>query len=237
MSCQFAHFDGSYVLGALSPADRQEFEQHVNECPQCAQSVRELAGLPGLLSRLDAEILESAPRNGPVPEALLHSVVREARRTQRRRAFVTAAVATAAAVTVAVIGSQAVTGMLDGAGRPAAGTQPSATVSNPVGQAMVRVGQGPVQASLAFESVPWGTRLDLTCSYASPESDRYEQPHPAMYALIIRTRDGRTEQVATWRAVTGRTMRLSAATAASRTDIALAEVRAANGEAILRLNT
>ena len=31
---------GAYVLGALSPKDRQEYEQHLRECDACATAVR-----------------------------------------------------------------------------------------------------------------------------------------------------------------------------------------------------
>lgn len=48
---EFATYDAAYVLGALSPEDRQAFEQHLQECDRCAAAVRELAGLPGLLAQ------------------------------------------------------------------------------------------------------------------------------------------------------------------------------------------
>lgn len=49
----FAHSDGAYVLGALSPVERQHFEQHMTRCKRCRGAVSELAGLPGLLARAD----------------------------------------------------------------------------------------------------------------------------------------------------------------------------------------
>lgn len=48
---EFATYDAAYVLGALSPEDRQAFEEHLQECDRCAAAVRELAGLPGLLAQ------------------------------------------------------------------------------------------------------------------------------------------------------------------------------------------
>ena len=51
MSCDFAHQDGAYVLGALSSSERMAFEHHLATCPECARAVRRLAGLPGLLAR------------------------------------------------------------------------------------------------------------------------------------------------------------------------------------------
>ena len=72
-----------------------------------------------------------------------------------------------------------------------------------------------MSASLAFETMAWGTRLDLTCSYAVDGAE-YGPPREATYSMFVGTRDGGPEQVATWRSVPGRTMRLAAATAANR---------------------
>jgi len=46
--------DASYVLGILSPAERQTFEQHLADCAACQASVARLAGLPGLLALTSA---------------------------------------------------------------------------------------------------------------------------------------------------------------------------------------
>jgi hypothetical protein len=236
MSCQFAHLDGSYVLGALSPAERQEFEQHLSGCAECAQSVRELAGLPGLLSRVDRDVLESPPAVTPVPDSLLPALVDRVRRARRRRTFVTAGLAAAAAAIVAV-GSLGVTGAFDSdQSRTAPSSSPGATPTSPAGQAMTPVGSVPVRASVAFETVAWGTRLDLTCTYVT-DGGVYESAPSATYVLVVHTRDGRTEKVGTWRALPGTTMRLSAATASSRQDIASVEVWTEKGRPVLKLAT
>ena len=60
-------------------------------------------------------------------------------------------------------------------------------------------------------------------------------PTAAVYVLVVRTRDGGTEQVGTWRAIDGRTMRLSAATSVPRADIASVEVRTTSGRRVLEL--
>lgn len=236
MSCQLSHQDGSYVLGALSPAERQEFEQHLAGCAECAQSVRELAGLPGLLSRVDPDVLESPPAENPVPATLLPALVEQVRRARRRRTVVTAGVAAAAAAAVAV-GSLGLTGAFDG-GRtpPTTQSSPTATPTIPAGQAMLPVGSVPVRASVAFVSVPWGTRLDLTCTYVTVGGDYHPGPE-ATYVLLVRTRDGKTEQVGTWRALPGTTTRLSAATSASAKDISSVVVRTPSGRPVLKLTT
>ena len=50
MSCHWAMTGGVYVLGALPPGERLAFEEHLSGCVECTATVRELAGLPGLLS-------------------------------------------------------------------------------------------------------------------------------------------------------------------------------------------
>ena len=100
MSCGFAHFDGSYVLGALSAADRRDFEDHLETCEDCSHRVRDLAGLPGLLARAGVGVWEDASLDEPVPvpDTLLPSLLDTMRR--RRRGQLLSAVAGVAAAVV-----------------------------------------------------------------------------------------------------------------------------------------
>lgn len=236
MSCEFADRDGSYVLGALSPAERLGFEEHLATCAECAQAVRELAGLPGLLARVDPAVLEEPALDDPVPETLLPALMRAVRRTRQRRVLATCGLA-AAAVVVAVV-PFAVVGP-HGDRTPSAANPPSASSSaTPHELQMAPVGHAPVRARLAFATVAWGTRLDLSCTYApADEKEHYDLPRTVTYGLFVTTREGSVEQVGTWRSVRGRTMRVTAATAATRADIASVEVRTANGHPVLQLRT
>ena len=229
MSCPFAHEDAAYVLGSLAPAERLSFEQHLTGCDNCTQAVLELAGMPGLLSRIGAEVLEDPSCPLPVPDTVLPALSCAVRRERRRR---TLAIAGAAATMAAVV-SPLVTSQLDFGGE-AASTLPAAdsTPSELTPQPMDSVGDVPVQANLTLQTVPWGTRLDLTCTYDNT-SVRYGLPPAVHYVLVVRTRDGRTERVGSWRSVNGRTMRLTAGTAASRQEIASVEVRTPGGRVVL----
>jgi anti-sigma factor RsiW len=231
-SCVYAHLDGSYVLGALSAAERQEFERHLDGCPTCARAVQELAGLPGLLGRTDLASIESPPEQVPLPDTLLPALVHEVRRQQRRRLVLTGAVAAAAAA-VLTVGSLTAFGGADEP-IPQAAPPPSASTA-PAGRDMVPVGYGRMAANVALASVAWGTRLDLACSYAPAGPN--DEGAAASYALVVLTRDGRAEQVATWRALPGRSMTLTAATAATREQITSVEVRTADGQPVLKLTT
>ncbi len=99
MSCEFAHDDGAYVLGALSPTERSAYQAHLAGCDECTRAVQELAGLPGLLARVPADVLEQ-PDPEPLPETMLPALVREVQRAQRRRTWTMVGTAAAAAVIV-----------------------------------------------------------------------------------------------------------------------------------------
>lgn len=231
MSCPFAHDDAAYVLGALSPVERLDFERHLRGCDDCTRAVRELAGLPGLLRRVEASVVEHPPVDEPVPDTLLPRLSREVRRARRRRTRAAAGLAAAvAAVIVSVVVSQVGDGDASTPDVPGASSSPSGVVA----ETMDPVGDVPVRGSVTLEQVTWGTRLGLTCTY-DPDSVGYQLPPTVGYTLFVRTRDGRTEQVGSWRSVGGMTMQLSAATAASREDIASVEVRAPDGRVVLRL--
>ncbi len=231
MSCEFAHDDASYVLGSLSPAERSAYRLHLSGCVECTLAVQSLVGLPGLLGRISADVLESPLLDEPVPDTLLPALVGEVRRTQRRRRWVVAAAAAAAAV-ILTAGSLAIGGALNDDSTPVDGSPSPDTTAT--GQAMVPVGSEPLSAELAMTSVAWGTRLDLTCTYRGAEGD-HEGWAEWSYVMFVRTLDGDLEQVATWRALPGKTMQLAAATAMSREDIASVEIRTVEGKPVLKL--
>jgi predicted anti-sigma-YlaC factor YlaD len=206
----FATFDAAYVLGALAPEDRQRFEQHLRTCDRCAASVRELAGLPGLLARVDAPaaVLDA----GPPPPELLPSVLRRVRRGRRIRNVVTsvsAAVAVSACVALGVV---------------AAWPAPTA----PQTIAMTALGQFPVRADARLDTFDWGTQVDMSCSYTGGRSG-------GEYLLVAIARNGTETQLATWKAVPDNTARIVIGTALQRSDLAALEVRGGTGRPLLRL--
>jgi carotenoid cleavage dioxygenase len=65
-----ATWDAAYVLGALSDAERREFEAHMTGCVWCREAVTELGGLPPLLSLLDYEHVVGLDAADQTPVAL-----------------------------------------------------------------------------------------------------------------------------------------------------------------------
>ncbi|MEU4525372.1 zf-HC2 domain-containing protein [Amycolatopsis sp. NPDC024027] len=211
----FATFDAAYVLGALAPEDRQRFEEHLRTCDRCAASVRELAGLPGLLARVDSPT--TVPDAGPPPPDLLPAVLRRVRRGRRIRFAVTtasAAVAVAACVALGVVVAW-----------PASAPVPP-SVPPPV--AMTALGQFPVRADARLAAFDWGTQVDMSCSYTGTRSG-------GDYLLVAVSRSGTETQLATWKAVPDDTARIVIGTAVRRPDLAALEIRLTSGLPLLRL--
>jgi len=227
--CGHEHEDGAYVLGALSPEERVAFERHLPGCESCARSVRELAGLPGLLARVPVEVVDAEHVPAPVPDTLLPALVRRVRRSRRRTAWLTSGlVAAAAAVAIGAVG----VATLDDDPPPSAAPTVGPTTAAPV---LLRpVGEKPVSGWLSMTQVGWGTRLDLECSYAA-ENNPYHDDDVPTYTMVVTTSDGTSEQVASWKGLPGKTMRLTGATAADVDDIADVEIRNAGGETVLEL--
>jgi hypothetical protein len=240
MSCQYAQLDGVYVLGALAPAERQEFEVHLRTCEACSRAVQELAGLPGLMARVDAEILSTRRLTERPPDTLWPDLLARVRRSRRRRTFATAGLAAAAAAAI-VLGSVVLTGALSRDQAPPLGAEPTATSSpspspseTPMAMDMKVLGDSPVTGAVALESVAWGTRLTLTCTYPAREH-WYDGPPPASYAMVVRTGNGQLQEVASWRPVLGKTMQVEGATSTTADKITLVEVRDDHGYPVLRL--
>lgn len=233
MTCEFAHLDGAYVLGSLGAAERTDYERHLTGCDDCSRAVRELAGLPGLLGRVPIEALEPPGKREPVPETLLPAVVSEVRRSRRRRLGAVAAVAAAAAViVVAGLVGVAVTALDDG------DQTPQASETTATAERMESLGSGRVTGWVSLTEKAWGTRIDLACTY---RSGNYQgqggggDSRWTSYAMFVRTKDGKLEQVGTWRAESGAEMHVTMAAAADPEDIKEVVVKTGDGQSVLRL--
>jgi hypothetical protein len=223
--CPYEMWDGSYVLGSLSPAERHEFESHLDGCEHCSRAVRDLAGLPGLLGRIGPEVFEEHEPE-PVPETLLPRLSRAVRRREQRRTWLTAGIAAAAAVVVTTGGVLA----LD-RGNSTTPTSHGPVIVQDTSRPMTQLAADPMTAKVALTSVAWGTKLDLTCSYPRGTVN-YEG---GAYALVVHLNDGRSERVATWNGLPGKSMQVSGATAAWKSDISSVVVTKVGGGPVAQL--
>jgi hypothetical protein len=191
MRCTHTVDAGVYVLGALAPVERSGYERHLNTCQDCREEVAELAGLPGLLGRLDSGTASSmaqlAPDPAPAGPRLLDTVLRQARRERgrltRRRRWQMAGATLAAACLAAVVGVGV--SMMDNR------TQPTPIVA----QMQPIEADIPVTAALAYTPQGNGTMIHMVCLYRAST----EYPGPWDVRLVVYPRDGGTPyETDTW---------------------------------------
>lgn len=163
---------GALVVGTLDADEAAALGAHLRGCAPCRAEHAELAALPEMLDRLDAD--EAAAAADPPPPALLTRVlaVTARERAARRRRRVLAAVAAA----VVLLGGGAYAGVAltaAPAARVVAASDPSTGV----------------QARIRMVAEPGGTRLQLSLSGVAP-GERCR--------LVAVGVDGRREVAATW---------------------------------------
>ncbi|QSE94340.1 zf-HC2 domain-containing protein [Rhodococcus pseudokoreensis] len=234
----YVRWDAAYVLGAMSAADRREYEAHLAHCAQCSQAVSELAGMPGLLALITPEeafgtLTDGAPEveEMPAPRVLTGLVGTVQRRRRQRRAAVALAAAAAViavAVPVAVLATQDRT--------PAAPVTalPAPDRANTAEAVFAPVVPTTITASASVVSTSWGTVIFVECSYADtwPGDGRYGAATEG-YALTVTDRSGVVTTVATWTGEAGQTVRPTATTSLPLDAIASIDVRSDDDHQVL----
>jgi hypothetical protein len=213
---EYAEWDAAYVLGALSPVERREYEEHLAGCPACQAAISELAGLPGLLAQVapeDAEVLAVVPGGSVIdspPASLLPKVIIKARNRRRRR--IGAIVAAAAAVIVILVGIGVGTGLLP------LGPQ------SPRRLAFVPVVPSSITAVVDVVPIKGGTGIAVECQYGEVSEPRPGGAY-AEYSIFVVDRSGRAELVKKWPAKPNKVMRPSGNTDLRVNQIAQVEIR------------
>lgn len=263
MRCEHDHDDAAYVLGALPPAEREAYERHLETCATCRTSVADVAGMPGLLARLDptsarAMLAGAMPgdrptRAGiatgtgdavaavttpppPAPETLLPRILRAAATEQRRNQR------RARWRTVAGAAVAACLALVIGAGSALALREdPPPTVTLPPPKvAMVPVSSSSqVGANLSLVDHPWGTEVRMWCKYKGASSPAPDGGYPRRYhyQLVAITKDDTTALLASWAVEAGgKEPEVTATTEYRRDQLQRLELRRADGTPLLLYN-
>lgn len=206
--------DASYVLGTLSPVDRQTFEQHLAGCARCQASVARLAGVPGLLATTSpADIGNWAV---PVPDTLLPRLLTTvARERRRRRVLWSAVVSAAAAAVVGLIIALVV--------RPA----PVAQQALPASVAMKPLVAGPMAVSLQLTDKQWGTSVVVNCTYGSVHDAGVG------YQLVAFDTAGTPQTLGWWTSIAGSKTTVTTASSFHLAQISRLEVQLPDGRPLL----
>lgn len=208
----FTHFDGAYVLGALSAQERDSFEIHLAGCAECQARVGEVQGVAGLLAAVPTEALEPIE---DVPDTLLPGLLRRASAERRRRRLITtglAGLAAACAIALAVA------------------VWPSSGTSRPAPVAMSAVIPSPVTATARLTDRAWGTEIELACTYRGAAV-----PYGYGYQVVIVDKQGRAHELGTWTLVPGKTIHYRTGTSLPRDQITSVAIDGPADVPILRL--
>ena len=220
MSCDFAYDDGAYVLGALAPAERAAYEQHLSGCPSCREAVAQIAVLPGLLRRLGPQeatepLAESVDR---LPRLIERAKVVQRKRVRQRRLTTASLVA----VCLALLAGMGITALRGGHSNP--------TVWNPAMVSMHPVSSDTeVTAEVAVREVPGGVQVAMHCTYPVDGT----AARPWTLRLVALGTDGSTEQVGSWVAAPGDEVTLTGTTRYTMQDLARLELRSRDGTPLL----
>jgi anti-sigma factor RsiW len=213
---RYGDWDAAYVLGALSPGERAEFESHLAGCPRCQGAVSEIAGLPGLLSQVGPEdaarLTDPLPADERAPESLLPTVLATARRG--RRQVWTGLLAVAAGLALVLSGFLL------------------AQVLDLFGPVDRRIAFEPVTASgitavVQLVPIPTGTRVAVECQDAAGEEVG------SSLTVVVAGERGQREAVKEWVVKAGKINRPDGETALTLSQIEAVEIRETASEAVL----
>ncbi len=222
---KYAQWDAAYVLGALSPEDRREFEEHLAGCATCQQAVSEVAGIPGLLAQVapeDAAVWSAAPdpdTEDAVPETLLPNMITHIRTRQRRVLTVLAGVAAAIVLL---------------AGGVAIGARVLPLGNQPQRLAFSSVAPSSITAVVEMVPVEKGTQVQVECQYGEVNEARHGDAY-AEYSIVIVDRSDQSSEIKEWYAKPNKQMRPQAITPLKISEIKRVEIRKTDtGETLLQ---
>lgn len=206
MSDHYREWAAAHVLGALDPAERQEFEAHLATCPDCRTAVSEVAALPALLTRAGPPPPATGERGSATGDVSAADRAAAAIRHERRglvrsraRWRIGTLAATLALVTVLALGGPL-------APEPAVQT----AAEGPV------VALSQQRGDIVLLQRGWGTELVLT-GVDLPTGGQ-------ALALVVVAADGNRETAASWAPLDSGRVRVSGATSITIEDLAAVEV-------------
>ncbi len=232
----YREWDAAYVLGALGPAERRAYEEHLAGCAACREAVAELAGIPGLLAGLAPEealaLLDEPSTAAASADAVPFSALAATARRSRARRRSLALVAAGALVVAGVVTGLTLDGASPWGGTDAPeGVPSSGTVAEGTTVELAPVGATDVRATLTATPRGWGTQLEWSCSYpVRTGAPRYDPSVPVGYELVLVHHDGGRTVAATWSASGTESRGLAAASAVPLTDVARVEIAVAGDD-------
>jgi hypothetical protein len=214
------HSLAAYVFGALEPSERTEVSGHLLVCAICREELASLAGLPGLLSRVDPADIEmnlpagSAELGAGLLERSLAELGRRRRADRLRRA-------------VAVAASAAVIGTIGGLAREALSSppHPGPPVSGRSYEATDPTTG--VHALFNVSAQSWGTQIKVQLDGAT------QGTHCVLMAI---DNAGRRTPIGSWRSIYEQTAAVTTATDTTPKQLRALEVDTNDGHHLVSVH-
>jgi anti-sigma factor RsiW len=242
----FEHDDASYLLGALSGANRAGFEAHLPDCAACAARVAALRPVAGALASggdavrdaLAASLVAVAEPStaDTTPAARASRITGLARMIERRRrrirwAFGGLAIAAVAAIAALSVALAAPASPATAGAQTGTTTAAGSTIAAGARQ-MTAVAASAIHATAAITAAPWGSEITVDCSYSG--AWRYASGN--VYALQVVDRSGRTQDIGSWSLGPSAQVRFVGGTALAPGQIRAVDVIEPDGTVLLRLS-
>ncbi|WP_229071807.1 zf-HC2 domain-containing protein [Actinoplanes sp. DH11] len=221
MRCEDGHDDAAYVLGALSPGERAAYENHLASCSFCREAVADLARVPDMLDRLDAD--EFARLLDPTLSTSYPPRTPQAPTRNRKRVRslpIRLASTAAAAVLILLIGGGVVAWSNDQQA-PAGPPSGPAVAMTPVDDVSA------ITATVRLTNTAGGTKVEMLCSYSETADRAYT------FRLIAYGPDEQKEQLGSWLAQPGTEFRMPGATHFGEGSLSRLEIVRFDGKAVL----
>jgi hypothetical protein len=209
-----ADWDAAYILGALTPEERAEYENFLSAEPEHAATLTAFADIPAILDVLPRDQALLLLEDDVEPPSTDHTnlvpslaIAAEKRRKRLQRNRFGALLASAAAFLI--IGG--IVGYTTIPHKPPPGVE---LVAMTPGQ---RAG---VTASLAVSKEGWGTRLDWQCQYTKDWATSVPS-----YDLVVTTKNGKQASVGSWSPAGDKAANLAASTTIPISEIRTVEIR------------
>jgi anti-sigma factor RsiW len=210
---------GAYVLGALTPAERDVIDAHLAECPACVTELDQLTSLPLFLDLVSGEEVALMGASAGAPDdRLVDRVVAAAlaeRRASRRKRWLVSV----AAALVLIAGSSVAGVVLSPSGHAPVATAAVFDRTDPNTHAWARI---------AVQQKGWGASLQLTLAGV---------PAGQHCRLVAVGRDGTTDVAASWEVTYKGTATLTGATSLQLSSTAAYDIVTVDGTRLVHVPT
>lgn len=220
---QFVHWDGAYLLGALSPVERDAFEEHMVTCAACRARVDEIADVPALLTELSAADFQAEPE--PLPDTLLPRLLRAADVKRRRSRVLISGLAAVAAACVAAL---VLVLVWPGSSSQSNRSTVSTAQWRPMQAAFSNV---PLTASVRLVPTDFGTEVDVRCKYL--EGATSQSPS---YTLVVYNKAHAEQHIGWWTLTGGKQEMFPSPSSWQRSQISEVTIELADGTRVLTLS-